>query len=566
MTDDGDLHLNDYLGIARRRWRWLVTVPVVTLALGAFFSMTREKVYEAETEVLILTDSSRSLFSASPAIAERFGRNPVSELQFVSSEEFRESVASEEQGFEVDYELVVTDAGQDVLDSDLLAFTARGPDAAEAAAIATRYAETYISERHDRDAAANARSRDQASARIVALVEELRGAEDDLARLREELGDANDERQSAALAVAEQEFLARSEVLTGTIEETRQELATSAQLETELNEPNALARILNHAEVPSAPSAPNVSRNMVLALVAGLVLGVGAAVSRDLFDRKARDGVALARELDVPWLGEIRHRKSRRRVANGGRHDDGDVYDAFDPYRDVFNSIWLNSADEAPRTIAITSERPTSGRTTAAVKFAQLEASRGLDVLIVDADTLDPSVAGRLGLPRPNIQLGEAMRSSADAPGMIDAQPGIAAGTVQTGTPRLDYAEVSRDRLEHDLRTGAFRVLLEEIRPQYDLVVFDIPAVHDGGDPRPAARAVDATILTYDPSVSRTVDVKNSIESLREARVNVIGLVSIRGGPGSESALGSVKRSAARVNHLRSRQHGVPDPAEHMSV
>ena len=135
MTDDGDLHLNDYLGIARRRWRWLVAVPVMALALGAFFSMTREKVYEAEAEVLILTESSRSLFSASPEIAERFGRNPVSELQFVSSEEFRESVASEERGFEVDYELAVTDAGQDVLDSDLLAFTARGPDAAEAAAI-----------------------------------------------------------------------------------------------------------------------------------------------------------------------------------------------------------------------------------------------------------------------------------------------------------------------------------------------------------------------------------------------------------------------------------------------
>ena len=500
MTDGGDLHLNDYLGIARRRWRWLVTVPIVSLALGAFFSVTRERVYEAETEVLILTDSSRSLFSASPAIAERFGRNPVSELQFLSSEEFGESVAPVDQRFEVDFDLVTTDAGADAVDSDLIAFTVRGPEAAEAAAIATRYAETYISERHDRDVEANARNREQASDRLVALVEELRGAED----------------------------VARSEVLTGAIEETRQELATSEQLETELNERNALARILNHAAVPSAPSAPNVSRNMILALVAGLVLGVGAAVSRDLFDRKARDGVALARELDVPWLGEIRDREGRRRVANGGGYAEGDASDAFDPYRGVFNSIWLNNPDEAPRTIAITSERPTSGRTTAAVKLAQLEASRGLDVLIVDADTLDPSLAGRLGLQRPHIQLGEATKPSADAPGMIDAQPGIAAGTVRTGTPRLDYAEVSGDRFEHGLRSGAFHALLEDIRLQYDLVVFAVPAVHGGGDPRPAAGAVDATILTYDPSVSRTVDVKNSIESLREARVNVMGLVSIQ--------------------------------------
>jgi Mrp family chromosome partitioning ATPase len=545
VTDGDDLHLDDYLGIARRRWRWLVVVPVVTLALGAFFSMTRERVYEAKTEVLVLTDSSRSLFSASPAMAERFGRNPVSELQFLSSEQFRESVAPVEQRFEVDFELVKTEAGQDVLDSDLLAFIARGPDAAQAAAIATRYAETYISERHDQNVEGNARSREQASSRLVSLGEELRGAENEIAALRAELGAADDETQRAALAGAEQEFLARSQVLTGAIEEARQELATSIQLETELDEPNALARIINHAAVPSAPSAPNVSRNMILALVAGLVLGVGGAVSRDLFDRKARDGVALARELDVPLLGEIRHR-------------DGDT---FDPYRGVSNSIWLNSHDEAPRTIAITSERPTSGRATAAVKLAQLEASRGLDVLIVDADTADPSVAGRLGLQRPNIQLGEAMEPPADAPGMIDTQPGIAAGTVQTGTPRLDYAEVSRDRFEHDLRSGAFRVLLKDIRLQYDLVVFDIPAVHGGGDPRPAAGAVDATILTYDPSVSLTVDVKDSIESLREARANVIGLVSIQVGRRKISTRFRQALRSARQPSPQPTADRVPDPA-----
>jgi Mrp family chromosome partitioning ATPase len=525
VTDDGDLHLDDYLGIARRRWRWLVMVPMVTVALAALFSVTRQKVYEADTEVLILTDASRSLFTASPAIVERFGRNPASELQFLSSEEFRKSVGPLDQGFEVDYELAGT-GGPDDMESDLLTFTARGPDAAKAAAIATRYAETYISERHDHDVDANARNREQANASLIALGEQLRAVEQMLAGVRGQLASA-DPQQSAALAVSEQESLARSEALTGAIEETRRDLATSVQLETELGEPNALARITNHAAVPSAPSTPNVPRNIVLACIAGLVVGAGAAVSRDVFDRKARDGFALARELDVPLLGEIRHREGRRRVANGEFHPDGV---ALDPYRSVSNSIWLNSPEEAPRTLAITSERPTSGRTIVAVKLAQLEASRGLDVLIVDADTLDPSVAGTLGLQRPNVHLGAAIELPADAPDVTDVQPGIAAGAVQTGMPGLDYAEVSRDRFEHDLRSGAFRVLLKDVRLQYDLVVLDIPAVHGSGDPRPAAGTVDATILTYDPTVSRAVDVKNAIESLRDARVNVIGLVSIQVG------------------------------------
>jgi Flp pilus assembly CpaE family ATPase len=144
---------------------------------------------------------------------------------------------------------------------------------------------------------------------------------------------------------------------------------------------------------------------------------------------------------------------------------------------------------------------------------------------------------------------------------MIDTQPGIAAGTVQTGTPRLDYAEVSRDRFEHDLRSGAFRVLLKDIRLQYDLVVFDIPAVHGGGDPRPAAGAVDATILTYDPSVSLTVDVKDSIESLREARANVIGLVSIQVGRRKISTRFRQALRSARQPSPQPTADRVPDPA-----
>ena len=534
MTDDDDLHLNDYLGIARRRWRWLIAVPIVALALGTLFSFTRERIYEAEAEVLILTDSSRSLFSASPAILERFGRNSVTELQFLSSDEFRRSVGPLEQDFDVTYDVVRADVGEDVVDTDLLAFTARGPDAAEATAMATRHAEAYIAERYDLDVEANEQSGEQASARLLNLLAELRQAQDDLAQTRQQLAGATDEQQGAALALAEQEFLARSQGLTTAIEEARQEVSTSAQLESELEEPDALARILNPAEVPTAAIAPNVSRNLILALVAGLVVGVGVAITRDLFDRKARDGVALARQLGVPWLGEIRHRRGRRRVAHRRTAADAGAPDAFDPYRNVFNSIWLNSGDKAPRTIAVTSERPASGRTAVALKLAQLEASRGMDVLIVDADTLDASVAGRLGLERPKVELGEAMPPSADGPDSIDPRPGIAAGTIQTGTPRLDYAEISRERLEHVLRTGAFRAVLEGVRRQYDLVVLDVPPVYGGDDPRPASRAADATILTYDPSVARTVDVESSIDSLREAGVNVIGLVSVRDGAGTD--------------------------------
>jgi capsular polysaccharide biosynthesis protein len=44
---------------------------------------------------------------------------------------------------------------------------------------------------------------------------------------------------------------------------------------------------------------------MALALVAGLVLGAGAALGREFLDRSVHDSRALEHEFDVPVLGEI---------------------------------------------------------------------------------------------------------------------------------------------------------------------------------------------------------------------------------------------------------------------
>jgi Mrp family chromosome partitioning ATPase len=390
--------------------------------------------------------------------------------------------------------------------------------------------------------------------------------ENELANVRRQIGGATDPQQSADLAVTEQELLARSQVLIDAIETTRLDLVTSVQLTNELDDADSLARIINHAAVPAAPSGPDVSRNLMLALIAGLVLGVGAAISRDLFDRKARDGVALGRELDVPLLGQIRHRDGPPGGAVGtddgiqdGTHDgtDRSTGAATDAYRGVSNSILLESA-ETPQALAMTSERPMPGRTIAAVELAQLEASRGLDVLIVDADTADASVAARLGLPRPAGQLGDSTTPPVASPGPTDAQPGTVAGTVRTASPGLDHAEVGQDRLEEDLRSGAFRALLKDIRQEYDLVVFVIPAVLGGGDPRPAAGVVDATIVTYDPSVSRTTEVRRAVEALREARVNVVGLLAMQATASATERLRSGVRARVGAGRRRGRVHPRP--------
>jgi polysaccharide chain length determinant protein (PEP-CTERM system associated) len=63
--------------------------------------------------------------------------------------------------------------------------------------------------------------------------------------------------------------------------------------------------VLYPATLPNTPIEPQPLKIMALAIVAGLVLGAGAALGREFLDRSVHDSRALENEFEVPVLGEI---------------------------------------------------------------------------------------------------------------------------------------------------------------------------------------------------------------------------------------------------------------------
>jgi succinoglycan biosynthesis transport protein ExoP len=63
--------------------------------------------------------------------------------------------------------------------------------------------------------------------------------------------------------------------------------------------------VLYPASLPDKPIEPKPLKIMALAIVAGLVLGAGAALGREFLDRSVYDSRALQTEFEVPVLGEI---------------------------------------------------------------------------------------------------------------------------------------------------------------------------------------------------------------------------------------------------------------------
>jgi uncharacterized protein involved in exopolysaccharide biosynthesis len=76
-----------------------------------------------------------------------------------------------------------------------------------------------------------------------------------------------------------------------------------ASLEGRVDQANV--SILSPASVPAAPSSPNVPLNLALGAALGLTLGVGAALLREMTDRRIRTVRDVESELGIPLLGEL---------------------------------------------------------------------------------------------------------------------------------------------------------------------------------------------------------------------------------------------------------------------
>jgi hypothetical protein len=77
-----------------------------------------------------------------------------------------------------------------------------------------------------------------------------------------------------------------------------------SQLSLEAQSEQANVRVLSPAIEPSEPSRPNIPRFLVGALVAGILVGILAALGLEFLDRRVRDKADLAVD-GVPVFGVI---------------------------------------------------------------------------------------------------------------------------------------------------------------------------------------------------------------------------------------------------------------------
>ncbi|TPF97423.1 protein-tyrosine kinase [Bifidobacterium sp. UTCIF-39] len=156
--------------------------------------------------------------------------------------------------------------------------------------------------------------------------------------------------------------------------------------------------IVQTAQVPKAPSAPNTKLNIAVGFVVAVVLGVAIAVMLDLLDHKIRKASDLQSILDAPILGsltdnEVYAGKAPVVISRPASREAEDI-------RRLRMNLTYVMPDKGDRSnlIVITSAGISEGKTTTSVNLAAAYAEAGKKVLLIDADLRNPSVAKALSM------------------------------------------------------------------------------------------------------------------------------------------------------------------------
>lgn len=190
-----------------------------------------------------------------------------------------------------------------------------------------------------------------------------------------------------------------------------------------------------------------------------------------------------------------------------------EVSEAFKTLR---TNIRFSSVDKEIRTLAITSAMPEEGKTTVAISLAAAMAEEGKKTLLVEADCRRPMVANRRSL-RPATNWLELLYDDS-IPVMNAVEP--------TRQKNFYFLDSGRDmkRPVEILSSKKFRMLVEKLKQEFDIVIFDTPPVGVFIDAAILSEMMDGTLLVIRAGMVDAKKEQEVVAQLKKAKANILGV------------------------------------------
>jgi polysaccharide biosynthesis transport protein len=487
----------DFLRVAYRH-KLLIVLLTLLAGIGSYLLSARQPArYEATSLVLLSSANVPSIVTNTPnpntgiqpervaATQAKLARVPVVARRALGLARLRDRTPEQLLG--------ASQVSSDPV-SDLLSFSVQDGEPRIAERLATAYGRAYVGYRRMVDAAP------------------FISASRQLERRLEQLKDAGQGRSNLYESLAGQ----------------RQQLQSIVALQT------SNAKLVRPAD-EAAKVQPKPARAVTIGLPAGLLLGLAVALLAHVLDTRVRTLGGAAGVLGFPTLGWLPSAPRRY------RHQLVMLADPTSAYGEAFTSL-RTEVDLARRVhggevlMMTTVARRTPGvKSSAVANLAVAFARAGLNVVLVDLDLRQPSLARLFGLTPRNgvteVVLGRVDVHEALQPVLIHEPVNgdrrrKALSRVEFGGTLRVLPVASRPANPTDvLATRGVGAILEQLRSLSDLVLVDAPPVLEGSDASALSTHVDAMLVIVDVGRDRRGQLAEARRRLAATSATVLGLI-----------------------------------------
>ena len=271
------------------------------------------------------------------------------------------------------------------------------------------------------------------------------------------------------------------------------------------------------AEVPRFPVRPQITLNVLLGLVAGLVLGVSAALLLDYLDDTVKVPEEVESVLKLTPLGTITRMHNIRHPQDVLVANTAGKSSIAEAYRILGTNFQFSALGNPPASAVITSAGSGEGKTTTLANLGIVLARAGKKVVLVDGDLRCAALHKLFG-----VQVEPGLTGI-----LIDPEVGLDRALVATGVEGLRLlpsGSLPPDPTEV-LSSSRAAELVKALQERADVVLFDSPPVLSVADAALIAALTRNVILVVAAGETHARAVVEARDALLRSNAAILGVV-----------------------------------------
>jgi polysaccharide biosynthesis transport protein len=264
---------------------------------------------------------------------------------------------------------------------------------------------------------------------------------------------------------------------------------------------------------PIAPIRPRTRLNLALALMLGMMLGVGLSFLREFLDRSIKTPEQLEGAIGAPVVGTVPPFKASKHPIPVAEQPRAAAAEAFRKLRTNFAFLGV---DRTSVCCVVTSPAAADGKSTVAANLAIALAQAGQRVAIVDADLRKPSLHKLFRLPQ-QIGTTTVLLNRADLHDAIQHLGPDLPSVLTAGRLPPNPSELLGSRRMDDL--------LVKLRNDYEVVIIDCAPLLPVTDPMVVSRFADGILLIFRAGTTTRDQAQAASAACAKARAKIFGTV-----------------------------------------